>query len=88
MFQWIKDLYEWITSLPDRALDAVLSPAADYIDSLSPITSTPALYFANVTNDFLQLATLLGVPQGLTIIGSAYLIRFGLQLIPLIRLGS
>jgi len=88
MFDWISDLYDWITSLPSRMLDVILSPLADYIDTLSPFTSTPANFFGGLTSDVLQLATLIGIPQGLAIIGTAYVMRFGLQLIPFVRLGS
>ncbi len=88
MFDWLTDLYGWITSLPSRMLDVILKPIADYIDTLSPISSTPSHFFVGLSNDILMLANLLSIPACMGIIVSAYLIRFTLQLIPFVRLGS
>lgn len=88
MPSWLADLYDWITSLPERGLDLILRPAADYIDTIQPLTSTPADFFGGLSLDILQLASLFSIPQALGIIAAAYPIRFMLQLIPFVRLGS
>lgn len=44
--------------------------------------------WGGVPAEMLNLLGLLGVGTAMTIIGSAILIRFGLQLIPFVRLGS
>ena len=88
MFDWVTDLYNWIVSLPSRGLDLILRPAADYIDTIAPISNTPADFFSGLPIDILQLSTLIGIPEGLAIIAVAYPIRLLLQLIPFVRLGS
>ncbi len=88
MFDFLTDLYSWITTLPARFIDLIFSPAADFIDTLSPLTSTPNSLFGSLSVDVLQLMTLMGFPQAFGIISVAYALRFTLQLIPFVRLGS
>ena len=88
MWDWLDAIKLWIESLPARALDLVLSPAASFISSLPAIHNTPASFFVGFCTDLLQLCTLIAIPQCLVIIAAAYPIRFLLQLIPFVRLGS
>ena len=88
MWSWLDAIQLWFEELPSRALDLVLRPAADYINTIAPINSSPASLFVGLGTDLLQLSTLIGMPEALLIIAAAYPIRFVLQLIPFVRLGS
>lgn len=65
----------------------LLNGLADSFD-LANMTSTMQGYWSMVPPDAVQVMQAIGVPTALAIVVSGILIRFGMQLIPFIRLGS
>ncbi|SFV04530.1 Protein of unknown function [Polaromonas sp. YR568] len=78
----LKDLFCWM-------LDESLKIAVSAISTLdvSGISSNLAV-FGQIPANVMQVMGALGVGQALAIIGAALAIRFLLQLIPFVRLGS
>lgn len=87
--QVFKDLWEVVIDLwswPFDQMMQVVIAAAGAFDT-SAITGSVAGW-GQLPAELLNVLGLLGVGTALTIIGAAIVIRFGLQLIPFVRLGS
>lgn len=75
-----KDIFSWV-------LEQLLSVAVAAISSFD-VSAFPANAWGSIPSELLNILSVLGVGQCVAIISAALLIRFGLQLIPLVRLGS
>jgi hypothetical protein len=81
IWEMLKDVFLWLF---DELLTLLLSMISE-ID-LSGLGSIPAI--SGLPPEFLNMISLLGIPQDLALIVAALVIRFTLQLIPFTRLGS
>lgn len=78
----VKDAWSW-------PFDQVMSVAVSAIGAIDLSGINSSLQgWGGVPAEMMNLLSLLGVGTAMTIIGSAILIRFALQLIPFVRLGS
>lgn len=85
----ILTLWDMVTDVFYLIIDLILSTVGVVIDGVfSALTFDPLVYVSAIPPDVMNILGLLGVGQGLVIIGTAILIRLGLQLIPFVRLGS
>ena len=82
-WDFIKDAFSWLF---DSVLDVVISALAG-IDTAAMEAATVGGW-GSLPSDIVNILSLIGVGQAVTIIGSAIVIRLGLQLIPFVRLGS
>lgn len=82
LWDMFKDLFSW-------GFDQVLSIGVDAVNSLplDGITSN-VQGLGSIPANVLQVLSALGFGQALALISAALLIRFTLQLIPFVRLGS
>lgn len=81
------DLWNIITDSVCWALDGALSIAASAIESVT-VPFSPSTYYSMIPADTANVLGIIGVPQALSMIVGALIIRFTLQLIPFVRLGS
>ena len=83
------DLWEFVTDAFVWVFDSLLGIASGAITSIN-VGSIPRLdsQINSLPAEILNILGLLGVGYALGIITTALLIRFGLQLIPFVRLGS
>lgn len=81
------DLWEMLTDLPIWFVDQALGVAVGAIAAL-PVPAWDNSAWSNLTAEALNMAGLIGLDYCLGIIGTALLIRFGLQMIPFVRWGS
>jgi len=104
LFKKISDVIAWVADLAKavfKALVDMLSDIAAWVfeqmmevvqSAISAIDFTTISgwlsTFDQIPSFVLEVLAASGVGSGLAIIGSALLIRFGLQLIPFVRLGS
>jgi hypothetical protein len=94
---WLGNLFKGVfVSLWDIGVDAVcwclessMKLAVDALNAFdtSAITSNLGA-FGSIPEEALNVLALLGGGQAAAIVGSAIAIRFGMQLIPFVRLGS
>lgn len=77
----LKDLFLWLF---DEFLTLLSSMISDV--DMSGLGSIPSI--SGLPPEFLNMLSLLGIPQDLAMIVAALIIRFTLQLIPFTRLGS
>lgn len=78
----VKDAWSW-------PFDQMLSVAVAAVAALDTTGINASVQgWGGVPAEVMNLLSLLGVGTALTIIGAAIAIRFGLQLIPFVRLGS
>lgn len=69
--------------------DTVLTLAVSIVQAVSiPASWNPAQYITALPSSVVNMLGLIGLGECLTIITAAILIRFTLQLIPFVRLGS
>lgn len=78
----LKDIFFWIIeSILDLAISILgsfdLSGITEYLDS-----------FGELPSEIINILGLIGIGEALSIIAAAIIIRFALQLIPFVRLGS
>lgn len=82
LYALFKDAFSWV-------FDSVLGVAVTAISSLDVSGITPYVSGAgNLPVQILNILSLLGVAQAVSIITAALVIRMALQLIPFVRLGS
>lgn len=77
----VKDAFSWL-------FDQVLSVATSAITAIDVSGLSNVNGFGSVPADVLNIMALIGVGKAITIITAAIGIRFALQLIPFVRLGS
>ena len=82
------DLWEFATDLPVLFFDAVLGIAVTAVSALDFEVPDLDAGFGDLPAEMLNVLGLLGLGYALGIVGTALLIRLGLQLIPFVRLGS
>lgn len=80
MWNLVTDMFCWV-------LDSVLSLAASIVSAIS-IPFDPGTYYSMIPAEMANVLGLIGIPQALSMIVAALVIRFLLQLIPFVRLGS
>jgi hypothetical protein len=78
----LKDFFFWI-------VESILDLAISILDSFDLSGLVDALgAFGDLPSEIVNILGLIGIGEALAIIGAAILIRFALQLIPFVRLGS
>lgn len=82
-----KDLFNMVMDLVLFIFDSFLGIAVGAIQAIA-IPFDPATYYAMIPPEVGSVLGYIGVPQALSMIVASLLIRFGLQLIPFVRLGS
>lgn len=87
LWNLITDAFVWVIESLLGLGAKLLNGLADSFD-LSTMTNTMQGYWSMVPPDAVQVMQAIGVPTALAIVVSGILIRFGMQLIPFIRLGS
>lgn len=85
--QIFKDLWNLVTDMFCWVLDQALSLVSTIIDTIT-VPFDPSTYYSMIPADTANMLGIIGVPQALGMIVSALIIRFTLQLIPFVRLGS
>lgn len=83
LFDALKDIFYFIV---DNVLDlaiTLISAAGEGLDALNP-----AQYISQIPPDVANIIGLIRIGEAITIIVTAIIIRFALQLIPFTRLGS
>lgn len=68
-------------------LDALMRAALSLLNAIS-IPFNPATYYSMIPPEVANLLGYIGFPQAMSMVVTALIIRFGLQLIPFVRLGS
>lgn len=82
LFELLKDLFFWI-------VDTLLTFAISLVGELDFSAVTQYLdSFGDLPAEIINILGLIGIGEAFAIIGAAILIRFLLQLIPFVRLGS
>lgn len=83
------DLWEVVIDLWSWPFDQVMQVAISATGSFDTSAISGSVSgWGSLPADLLNIMGLLGVGTAVTIIGAAIVIRFGLQLIPFVRLGS
>ena len=85
--QIFTDIWNVVTDMFCWVLDSALSLANSVLNTIS-IPFDPSTYYSMVPADMANMLGLIGIPQAISMIVAAILIRFTLQLIPFVRLGS
>lgn len=81
-FDMLKDVFFWL-------FDTIMGFAVQLLDVVSfPATFQPTQYISALPPEVSNMMGLIGLNEATTIIVTAIIIRIGLQLIPLVRLGS
>jgi len=80
MWNLVTDMFCWV-------LDSVLSLAASIVSAIS-VPFDPGTYYSMIPPQMANTLGIIGLPQALSMIVAALVIRFLLQLIPFVRLGS
>lgn len=80
MFAFVQDCFCWL-------LDGLLGIAIGALDAIE-IPFDPSTYYALIPADLASVLGYVGIPQALSIIVSALVVRFLLQTIPFVRWGS
>lgn len=95
--KWFADLFVaifqaiWhvLTDLVCWSFESALGIVFTAVDAIDVSGFSTAIgSFSQLPAEILNILMLLGFGEAMTIIGAALLIRFGLQLIPFVRLGS
>lgn len=81
------DMWNIITDVFVWTFDSMLGIAVGALSAIS-IPFNPATYYSMIPPGAANMLGAIGIPQAITIIVAALVIRFGLQLIPFVRLGS
>jgi hypothetical protein len=81
LFTLLKDIFFWVF---EQVMQFLVTMIGD-ID-LTGLNDIPIA--SDIPDDVLNMISLLGIPQDLTLIVAALGVRFALQLIPFTRLGS
>lgn len=81
------DLWNIVTDLFCWLFEGILQLAASALDAID-IPFNPATYYAMIPPDVGNMLGVIGIPQALSIIVAALVIRFTLQTIPFVRWGS
>lgn len=81
------DVWNVLTDLFCWLLDSALGLASSIIDTVA-VPFTPSTYYSMIPADMANMLGYVGVPQAISMIVAALVIRFLLQLIPFVRLGS
>lgn len=79
-------LMDFISMIFESLLDIIKSATEGIFDTIDTSMLTNAM--GNVPAQIIHVATMVGVGECIAIITAALIIRFILQLIPLVRLGS
>lgn len=87
LWHLITDAFVWVIESLLALGAKLLNGLADSFD-LNTLTNTMQGYWSMVPPDAVQVMQAIGVPSALAIVVTGILIRFGMQLIPFIRLGS
>jgi len=87
LFTMLTDLILWNLKTLLGLASSLLSSLAEQFD-ISGLTSQLSSLWGMVPIEAQQIMQAIGVPTALGIVVTGILIRFGLQLIPFIRLGS
>ena len=85
--QVFKDLWNMVTDVFCWALDSVLGLAASALNAID-IPFNPGTYYAMIPPETASILGLIKLPQAISIIVAALVIRFILQTIPFVRWGS
>lgn len=85
--QIFKDLFNLIMDLVLFVFDSFLGIAVGAIKAIA-IPFDPGTYYSMIPPEVGSVLGYIGIPQAISIIVASLLIRFGLQLIPFVRLGS
>jgi len=83
LWDFLKDLFCWF-------FDQLLSVVVDLLGAISfnPATFSPQTYLSGAPAEVLSMLVAIQLPACMAMIAVALAIRFGLQLIPFVRLGS
>jgi hypothetical protein len=85
--QIFTDLWNVVTDMFCWVLDSVLALATSILNTIS-VPFDPSSYYSLIPSDAANMLGLIGIPQAISMIVASLLIRFLLQLIPFVRLGS
>lgn len=80
MWNLVTDMFCWV-------LDSALSLASSIVSAIT-VPFDPGTYYAMIPAEMANVLGLIGIPQAISMIVAALAIRFLLQLIPFVRLGS
>lgn len=83
----LKDLVFWTFEQLFSLVATLISGVSDAF-GLAALAAKVAALWAQVPPEIVQVMQAIGIPSALTIVVSGILIRFALQLIPFVRLGS
>lgn len=81
------DLWNMVTDVFVWCFDSLIGIAVAAISVIN-IPFNPSTYYSMIPPEAANMLGAIGIPQAITIIVAALVIRFGLQLIPFVRLGS
>lgn len=87
VIQVFKDLFNMFMDLFLFIFDEVLGIAVKAVKAIN-MPFDPSTYYSMIPPDVASVLGYIGVPQAISMIVASLLIRFGLQLIPFVRLGS
>lgn len=85
--QIFKDIWNLITDAFVWVFDSLLGIASGALAAIS-IPFDPQMYYAMIPQETAQLMGYIGVPQAISMIVAALIVRFALQTIPFVRWGS
>ncbi|ASP08230.1 DUF2523 family protein [Pseudomonas aeruginosa] len=85
--QIFKDAWNMVTDVVCWVFEQTLSIAASALDAIA-IPFNPQTYYAMIPADAANMLGYVGVPQAITLIVGALVVRFLLQTIPFVRWGS
>lgn len=85
--QIFTDMWNLVTDMFCWVLDSLLSLAASIVSAIT-VPFDPGTYYSMIPPDMANTLGVIGIPQALSMIVAALIIRFLLQLIPFVRLGS
>lgn len=85
--QLFLDAWNFCTDIVCWAFDGFLGLAVSALEALQ-VPFDPATYYAMIPADVANMLGLIQVPQALSIIVAAIVVRFLLQTIPFVRWGS
>lgn len=81
------DIWNVVTDMFCWVLDSALSLAASIVSAIN-VPFSPGTYYSMIPPEMANVLGLIGIPQAIGMIVAALVIRFLLQLIPFVRLGS
>jgi hypothetical protein len=81
------DIWNVVTDMFCWVLDSALSLASSILSAIN-VPFDPGTYYSMIPAEMANVLGLIGIPQALAMIVAALIIRFTLQLIPFVRLGS